>query len=44
VMPLWMADLLDKAEAYHTSFSKYGTCYSNHLIHQFDITGGTICA
>ena len=28
-MPLWMAGCLSRAEAYKTSFSKYGTAYEN---------------
>ncbi|WP_099469772.1 polyphosphate polymerase domain-containing protein [Konateibacter massiliensis] len=35
VMPLWMSHLLNEMEIYSTSFSKYGTCYKNHLIHTF---------
>ena len=31
VCPLWLSRLLSEAEAYPTSFSKYGACYKNHL-------------
>lgn len=33
-MPLWMCSILDHAEAFPTSFSKYGYCYQNHLFPQ----------
>ena len=32
VCPLWLSRLLSEAEAYPTSFSKYGTCYKNHIL------------
>lgn len=35
VMPLWMCHLLDDLEIRATSFSKYGECYNNYLIHSF---------
>ena len=31
VCPLWLARLLSQARAYPTSFSKYGTCYTEHI-------------
>jgi hypothetical protein len=35
VMPLWMSHMLDELDIRSTSFSKYGTCFSKHLIHTF---------
>lgn len=35
VMPLWLSHLLDELEIRSTSFSKYGECYKNYLIHNF---------
>lgn len=35
VMPLWMSHMLDELEIRSISFSKYGTCFTNHLIHTF---------
>lgn len=35
VMPLWMSHLLDDLEIRAASFSKYGECYNNYLIHSF---------
>ena len=32
VCPLWLSRLLSEAEAYPTSFSKYGACYKNHIL------------
>ncbi len=32
VCPLWLSRLLSEAGAYPTSFSKYGTCYKNHIL------------
>lgn len=32
VCPLWLSQLLSEAQAYPTSFSKYGVCYKNHLL------------
>ena len=32
VCPLWLSHLLSQAEAYPTSFSKYGACYKNHIL------------
>ena len=32
VCPLWLSHLLSEIGAYPTSFSKYGACYSEHLI------------
>lgn len=29
--PLWLARLLSRHKIYISSFSKYGTCYLNHL-------------
>lgn len=33
--PLWLAQLLSKYSTFPTHFSKYGTCYSHHLIRAF---------
>lgn len=35
VIPLWMSHILNELNIYSTSFSKYGTCYKNHLIYDF---------
>ncbi|OYO90814.1 molecular chaperone, partial [Lachnotalea glycerini] len=35
VMPLWMSQMLDELNIHSTSFSKYGTCFKNHLIYTF---------
>lgn len=32
--PLWLSEALSKAKAYPTSFSKYGTCYKEHILKQ----------
>ena len=32
VCPLWLSQLLARAKAYPTSFSKYGCCYQRHII------------
>lgn len=36
VMPMWMAKILTENEVYPTSFSKYGTCYKNDMLHKLD--------
>lgn len=30
--PLWLSAMLAEANIYPTSFSKYGTCYSEHIV------------
>lgn len=32
-IPLWMAHALNNRKIYKTSFSKYGTAYSEHIVH-----------
>lgn len=32
VCPLWLSQLLARARAYPTSFSKYGYCYQHHIL------------
>lgn len=43
-MPVWMSDLLTELAIFPTSFSKYGTCYKDHLMQHLVTNGGTICA
>lgn len=43
-MPYWLSTILSELEIYPATFSKYGDCYKNHLIHQNNIFGGVICA
>lgn len=37
VMPLMLSRVLDELKIYPVSFSKYGTCYKEHLINKFYI-------
>ena len=32
VCPLWLSQLLSEVRAYPASYSKYGTCYKNHIL------------
>ena len=41
--PLWLAHALSELKIFPTSFSKYGTCYKDHILHEF-IFGGSIHA
>ncbi len=41
--PLWLAHLLSELAIYPTSFSKYGTCYRDHILHEY-IFGGSVHA
>lgn len=43
-MPVWMSQILTELKIFPTSFSKYGTCYKDHLIHKVYQTGGMTCA
>lgn len=43
-MPYWLAEMLTELEIFPYVFSKYGTCYKQHLIHSMNTTGGIICA
>lgn len=43
-MPLWLSRLLSGLEIFPTSFSKYGTCYKEHLICRVYQKGGISCA
>jgi len=42
--PLWLSHLLAQLEIFPISFSKYGTCYKQYLIHDFLKTGVFSCA
>lgn len=42
--PLWLTQILTEHRIFPTSFSKYGTCYQQHLIYQSYKKGGNICA
>ena len=41
--PLWLARLLSEERIFPTSFSKYGTCYKEHILNEY-ILGGPIHA
>lgn len=41
--PLWLAHLLSELSLFPTSFSKYGTCYRDHILNEY-IFGGSIHA
>ena len=41
--PLWLAHALSELQIFPASFSKYGTCYKEHILHEF-IFGGSIHA
>ncbi len=41
--PLWLAHALSELRIFPTSFSKYGTCYKEHILQEF-IFGGSIHA
>ncbi len=43
-MPLWLSHILTGLEIFPISFSKYGTCYKEHLIYKVYQKGGVICA
>ena len=38
-MPLWLSNILNELEIYPCSFSKYGTCYREHIFAQEKIGG-----
>ncbi len=40
--PLWLAHLLSELSLFPTSFSKYGTCYKNHLLREY-FNGVIVC-
>ena len=45
--PLWLSHLLSDAQAFPTSFSKYGTCYRDELsagVHTTNLKEDTFCA
>lgn len=42
--PLWLSRLLAELKIYPGSFSKYGQCYKEHLIHDFLRKGVHVCA
>ncbi len=41
--PLWLAHALSELQIFPVSFSKYGTCYKEHILHEY-IFGGSIHA
>jgi hypothetical protein len=41
--PLWLARLLSELSLFPCSFSKYGTCYKDHILHEY-IFGGSVHA
>lgn len=40
-MPLWLTNILNELEIYPCSFSKYGTCYREHIF-ELEKTGGFV--
>ena len=42
VSPLWLARMLSELEIFPTSFSKYGTCYKDHILSEYFIVNGVI--
>ena len=38
-MPIWLSNCLNKIQIYPISFSKYGTCYKEHLVDTVKIGG-----
>ena len=40
--PLWLAHLLSDQAIFPTSFSKYGTCYKNHILSEY-FNGVIVC-
>ena len=42
-VPLWLAHALSELKIFPASFSKYGTCYREHILHEY-IYGGSIHA
>ncbi|WP_416327154.1 polyphosphate polymerase domain-containing protein [[Eubacterium] hominis] len=38
-MPIWLSNCLNKIQIYPISFSKYGTCYKEHLVDAVKIGG-----
>ena len=40
--PLWLAHLLSDQSVFPTSFSKYGTCYKNHILSEY-FNGVIVC-
>ena len=40
--PLWLARLLSDQHVFPTSFSKYGTCYKNHILSEY-FNGVIVC-
>ena len=43
--PLWLAHLLSEQALFPTGFSKYGTCYKNHLLQEYvqEFAKGEMC-
>lgn len=42
-IPMWLCSVLSQNEIYPVSFSKYGTCYKDHIIFEY-LDGGIYCA
>ena len=34
-MPVWLATMLSELKIFPASFSKYGTCYKKHILHEY---------
>lgn len=43
-MPVWLSQMLSELEIFPTSFSKYGNCYKDYLIHNTHRKGAIHCA
>ena len=39
--PLWLARALSELQIFPVSFSKYGTCYKEHILHEYILGGST---
>jgi hypothetical protein len=37
-MPMWMVRALSESKIYPTTFSKYGVCYTDHILGQAEET------
>ena len=38
VFPMWLSSILSELEIFPVSFSKYGTCYKNHIVRKMKVT------
>lgn len=43
-MPVWLSHMLSELSIFPISFSKYGECYRQNLIHEGERKGGSHCA